>query len=204
MSEPSVRCAAATEADRCLAVLTLAFSGDPPCRWTWPDARHYLEAFPRFASAFGGGAIERGTAWCCDDFSGVALWLSPGTAPDEAALMKVIEETVPVSRRDAMFTMFEQMGAFHPRETHWHLPLIGVDPGRQGQGIGGALLRQVLTTCDAEQIPAYLEATSPRNVPLYERHGFEALGSIQVADSPAVVPMLRRPRQATAHWGATT
>ena len=27
---------------------------------------------------------------------------------------------------------------------------------------------------------AYLESSNPRNIPLYERHGFEALGEIQV------------------------
>jgi hypothetical protein len=51
-----------------------------------------------------------------------------------------------------------------------------------------------LQACDRQKVLAYLEATSPQNVLLYERHGFEALGSIQVADSPPVVPMLRKPR----------
>jgi hypothetical protein len=41
---------------------------------------------------------------------------------------------------------------------------------------------------------AYLESTNPKNIPLYERHGFEVLGTIQVGTSPAVCPMLRRPR----------
>jgi ribosomal protein S18 acetylase RimI-like enzyme len=93
-----------------------------------------------------------------------------------------------------MFSMFEQMDAYHPGEPHWHLPLIGVDPASQNRGIGSALQRHVLDQCDRQQLLAYLEATSPRNVPLYERHGFEALGSIQVADSPPIVPMLRKPR----------
>jgi hypothetical protein len=43
-------------------------------------------------------------------------------------------------------------------------------------------------------MPAYLEATSARNLPLYQRHGFEALGTIQAGDSPVITPMLRRPR----------
>jgi hypothetical protein len=34
-----------------------------------------LEAFPRFARAFGGGAINLGTAQYYEGFSGVALWL---------------------------------------------------------------------------------------------------------------------------------
>ena len=94
----------------------------------------------------------------------------------------------------AMFSMFEQMDALHPQEPHWHLPLIGVDPAHQGKGIGSALLSHILDVCDAQNVSAYLEATSPQNVPLYERHGFEAVGSIQVADSPQIIPMLRKPR----------
>jgi ribosomal protein S18 acetylase RimI-like enzyme len=122
------------------------------------------------------------------------LWLPPGVAPDEEFLVKVIEGTGADERKGAMFSMFEQMDAIHPRESHWHLPLIGVDPAHQGKGIGSALLSHVLNVCDAQKVSAYLEATSPRNVPLYERHGFEAVGSIQVADSPQIIPMLRKPR----------
>ena len=86
------------------------------------------------------------------------------------------------------------MDALHPLEPHWHLPLIGVDPAHQGKGIGSALLSHILDVCDAQNVSAYLEATSPQNVPLYERHGFEAVGSIQVADSPQIIPMLHKPR----------
>lgn len=194
MADSLIRTATVADAERCLAVLALAFSSDPPCRWAWPDPQQYLEAFPRFARAFGGGAIEHGTANYYEGFSGVALWLPPGVAPDEASLVRVIQDTVAAAQRDAMFAMFEQMDAFHPRAAHWHLPLIGVDPAHQGKGIGSALLRHALNASDSQKVLAYLEATSPQNVPLYERHGFEALGSIQVADSPPVVPMLRKPR----------
>ena len=194
MSDPFIRTATATDAERCLATLTLAFGGDPPCRWAWPDPQQYLEAFPRFARAFGGGAIDHGTAHYYEGFFGAALWLPPGAAPDEESLVKVIEDTVNDERKGAMFSMFEQMDAVHPREAHWHLPLIGVDPAHQGKGIGSALLSHVLNVCDGQRVSAYLEATSPRNVPLYERHGFEAVASIQVADSPQIIPMLRKPR----------
>jgi GNAT superfamily N-acetyltransferase len=174
--------------------LTLAFSSDPPCRWAWPDPQQYLEAFPRFARAFGSGAIDHGTAHYYEGFSGVALSLAPGTGPDEESLVKVIENTVADERKGAMSSMFEQMDALHPQEAHWYLPLIGVDPAHQRKVIGSALLSVVLNVCDSQKVSAYLEATSPRNVPLYERHGFEAIGSVQVADSPQIIPMLRKPR----------
>lgn len=194
MSESLIRTATVADGERCLAVLTLAFSSDPPCRWTWPDPQQYFEAFPRFARAFGGGAIQHGTAYYFEGFSGVAFWLSPGVGPDEESLMRVIEETVAAERKNAILSMFEQMESYHPREPHWHLPLIGVDPASQSRGVGSAQQRHILERCDCQKVLAYLEATSPRNVSLYERHGFEALGSIQVADSPPVVPMLRKPR----------
>jgi GNAT superfamily N-acetyltransferase len=186
--------ATGAEAERCLAVLTLAFGSDPPFRWAWPDPQQYLEAFPRYARALGGGALDHGTAHYAEGFSGVALWLPPGVAPDEAALKRVIQDTVAEERKGALFAMVEQIVAFHPPEAHWYLPLIGVDPAHQGKGIGSVLLSHGLSACDGQRLPAYLEATSPRNMLFYKRHGFEALGSIQVVDSPPVVPMRRNPK----------
>jgi ribosomal protein S18 acetylase RimI-like enzyme len=72
--------------------------------------------------------------------------------------------------------------------------MIGVDPARHGRGHGGALMIQVLQRCDREHAPAYLESTNPRNVSLYERHGFQALGRVQVGAAPPFVPMLRAAR----------
>jgi RimJ/RimL family protein N-acetyltransferase len=66
----------------------------------------------------------------------------------------------------------EQMAEFHPQEPHWYLPLLGVDPMKQGRGYGSALLVHALERCDRDRLPAYLEASSPRNKALYERHGF--------------------------------
>src|SRR5262245_17276452 len=118
MSDAFIRTATASDAERCFAALALAFATDPPCRWAWPDPHQYLESFPRFARAFGGSAIRNGTANYYEGFSGVALWLPPGAAPDEASLMTVIKDTVADGRKAAMFSMFEQMDAFHPRENH--------------------------------------------------------------------------------------
>jgi ribosomal protein S18 acetylase RimI-like enzyme len=188
MSGPFILTARAPDAERCFAALTLAFGCDPPCRWAWPDPQQYLEAFPRFARAFGSSAIGHGTAHYYHGFCGVALWLSPGRAPDEASLVKVIEDTVADERKGAMFSILEQMDAVHPREAHWHLPLIGVDPAHQGRGIGSALLSHALNVCDGQKVSVYLEATRPRNVALYKRHGFKAVGRIRAGDSPENYP----------------
>jgi hypothetical protein len=55
-------------------------------------------------------------------------------------------------------------------------------------------MRHALIPCDRDQIPAYLESSNPDNIPLYQQHGFELLGTIQAGASPPLFPMLRQPR----------
>lgn len=181
-------------AEAAFAVIVLAFGTDPAARWTWPGPADYLHNMPLLARAFGGKSFALGTADAIEGMAGVALWLPPGTRSDEEALGRLIERTAPVSvQRDAA-GVFEQMARFHPEEPHWYLPLIGVDPVRQGRRLGDKLMAHALARCDADQLPAYLESSNPRNVGFYQRHGFETLGGIQVGSSPTIVPMLRKPR----------
>jgi ribosomal protein S18 acetylase RimI-like enzyme len=181
-------------ADRVLGVLTLAFATDPPTRWLFPEPDAYLRHFPTFARALGGAAIPRRTALATRDHAGVALWLAPDATPDEEALVRLIEEDVAPQKRESMAAVVEEMVRHHPQEPHWYLPMIGVEPAQQGRGRGAALLRAALQRVDADGLPAYLESTNPRNVPLYERHGFEVIGEIEVGTCPPIVPMLRRAR----------
>ena len=182
-----------TSADAAFATIVLAFAGDPAARWSWPRADDFLRNMPRLARAFGGNAFGAGSAYEIDRFAGVALWLPPGVSSDEEALAALIEHTAPASIQQDAAGVFEQMASFHPRESHWYLPLIGVDPARQGQRLGDKLMVHALARCDADGLPAYLESSNPRNIPFYLRHGFEVMGKIQVGSSPTIVPMLRKP-----------
>jgi ribosomal protein S18 acetylase RimI-like enzyme len=181
-------------ADAAFAVIVCAFINDPAARWSWPRSDDFLRNMPLAAEAFGGKSFALGTADAIDDFAGVALWLPPGVKADEEALGALFERTAPASIQQDLAGVFEQMGNFHPHEPHWYLPLIGVDPSRQGQRLGDKLMARALARCDADRMPAYLESSNPRNLGFYERHGFESLGNIQVGSSPTIVPMLRKPR----------
>jgi ribosomal protein S18 acetylase RimI-like enzyme len=174
-----------------IAVITLGFSSDPMTRWTLPNPAQYLAVMPDLVDAFGGKAFEQESVYCVDDFSGAALWLPPGTEPDGERLGALIARHAPASVQEDAGGVLEQMATYHPHEPHWYLPLIAVDPACQGRGLGGALLKQALASCDADGLPAYLESSNPRNIGLYQRHGFEILGRIQVGSSPVVTPMLR-------------
>ena len=182
------------DAERAVGVIVLAFSTDPVARWVNPDPLQYLTHFPAGVRAFGGRAFDHGTGHHLSGFAGAALWLPPGVLPDEEALGAAVQASVSEAMRDEVFAVFERMGSYHPAEPHWYLPLIGVDPAHQRKGYGSVLLEHALAQCDRDRTPAYLESSNPANIPLYQRHGFEIMGTIQVGSSPPIFPMLRPAR----------
>jgi ribosomal protein S18 acetylase RimI-like enzyme len=194
MSTIEVRAASEREQQAVIGVMTLAFSTDPMARWAYPHPQTYLAIWPETVRMFGSTGFAHGTVHLVDEGGAAAMWLPPGVQPDSSRLEALVQQHAPPERQADMAHVFEQMGRFHPEEPCWYLPLIGTDPTSQGRGYGSALLRHALVQVDRDRAPAYLESSNPRNVPLYERHGFEVLGSIQAGSSPTILPMLRRPR----------
>jgi ribosomal protein S18 acetylase RimI-like enzyme len=183
----------ASDESSLIDVLVRAFSTDPVSRWAWPNPQQFLMHFPSFVRALGGKAFKHGSAYV-DGYAGAALWLPPDVLPDEAALNNIFQQTVSEQIQKNVLAVFEQMDRYHPNEPHWYLPLMGVDPFQQGKGFGSVLMQHALVHCDRDSKLAYLESTNPKNISLYQRHGFELLGTIQVGMSPPLFPMLRRPR----------
>lgn len=194
MDAPTIRTVDRNEAARATSVQTMAFSADPVMRWLWPEPDAYLRHFPTFVRGFGGRAFEHDTAHVTADFMGGALWLPPGVGTDDELLLKVFDETVPEPKRSEVLAMLEIFETLHPKEPHWHLCFLGVDPTRQCKGLGAALLSHALVEIDAQHQYAYLESSNPANVTLYQRHGFEVIREVRVGGSPLAIPMVREPR----------
>lgn len=188
-----IHTASTDDEDAVIATLLLAFATDPVVRWCYRETGRYTRHFPEFVRAFAGRAFEHGSADVADGCVGAALWLPPHVQPDGEELSALMQRSADPRVQPDLFSMMEQMEAFHPEMPCWYLPLVGVDQSCQGRGHGSALLAHALARCDRDGVPAYLESTNPDNLPLYKRHGFEVMGEIQVGSSPAMVPMIRQP-----------
>ncbi|WP_297746468.1 N-acetyltransferase [uncultured Tessaracoccus sp.] len=135
-----------------------------------------------------------------DEVVGVALWLAPkgrrrqGLARRLRLLLAHVPALVralpPARRLPRLVSATRALAAAVPSVPHWHLMDIAVDAGHRGKNIGGRLLEHGLGRVDADQAPAYLEASTPRVAALYRRHGFGTIQVLQIGDVP-VHAMLR-------------
>ncbi len=194
MKERMVRTCTPADVEAAIATIALAFVEDPLARWAWPEPHAYLTSMQEISRVFAETGVQHGGAHCTHDHGGATLWVPPAVEIDESVLGEIIERVVSPTLLEDFVALFGQMDASHPAEPHWYLLQIGVDPASRGKGYGEALMRYGLERCDQDRVPAYLESANPRNISLYERHGFEPLTPLQVGTSPPVVPMLRPAR----------
>lgn len=181
------------------AALADAFEDDPVFGWLMPNrARRRSRLVRFFKLELRHVVLPVGRAWTAEGARGASLELPDGAwkmpistqLAHGPAFGRVFGAQLPLAL--ALITRMERR---HLREPHVYIPYIGVAPDAQGVGLGTALLRPTLDRCDRERLPAYLEATSRRNVALYERLGFRHLGEFHLGTSPPLWPMRRPPAE---------
>jgi GNAT superfamily N-acetyltransferase len=187
------------EAPEIADVLARAFHDDPAFLWMFPVEGSRARRLRRYFitelqhEALRHGAVE---VACADGrIVGAAVWFPPGTWLSGTELSALVGYVRAFGRRLGVGSRYLSIAVrAHPREQpHWYLAIIGVDPSRQGQGVGAALLRSRLEHCDDQTLPAYLESSKPENVPLYEHFGFQATGALDLPEGAPVVTTMWRP-----------
>jgi ribosomal protein S18 acetylase RimI-like enzyme len=187
------------------AVLARAFANDPFFTHVLSDSVEreglmppLMEAWTRYGLLFGEVYVTAGP------IEASAIWLAPGARTEErrgqAGLTAVVSAFSDGARAryDAIVQHQGRIREAVPSVPHWHLPFIGVDPARQGLGLGSLLLRKGLSRVDQDRVECRLFTDEPRNVPLYLRHGFEIAAEGDVLDGgPHVRYMRRRPHPIT-------
>lgn len=198
VAEPEVKIRPAGKGDvEALAqMLARSFDDDPPFEWILPDPATRPRRLRRFFTTvltrdlLQYGAVD--VAWIGQSVAGAALWTPPGLWSVDVDLLALAGYARAFGRRMSYGAAFAKAGnAVHPHEPNWYLNIFGVDPELQGRGIGAALLRSRLASCD-KTMPAYLECSKPANVPLYEHFGFQVADTLDLpAGAPKISTMWR-------------
>jgi ribosomal protein S18 acetylase RimI-like enzyme len=132
---------------------------------------------------------------------GVAIWLTTGGFP---LSLGVQIAQVPSSLR-ALYPRPHSLkvgGAYlrdllnvHPKEPHWYLMLLAVEPTMQRHGVGTMLMDEGVARIDAEHVAAYLETQKLDNHAYYQRFGFELRDTLHpVPGGPPYYTMWRPAR----------
>lgn len=187
-------------------MLARAFHDDPPSVWLFPDEekrRRALRDNSIVATRYG---LQYGEVYSTPGASdGAAIWLTADDPmPSIRRMLRVgFGHVVSSPFRfgfgvfSRFLAMLDQMEKLHKRDVparHWYLMTLGVDPARQGQGVGSTLIQPGLARADRDRVACYLETAKEINVKFYRKHGFEVVREVELAGGgPPLWTMKRDP-----------
>jgi ribosomal protein S18 acetylase RimI-like enzyme len=199
---PTIEVRRAREADvpALAEVLAIAFANDPAMSFfIKPDDRRHERMVAGMDSMLRYGSAHLSDTYTTADLAGAAIWTPPGSS--ELSLREwpgMLRQSLVMCGWRGLATMIsahrllEERLKRHIPEPNHYLSVLGVDPARQGQGIGSALMRPILERCDLEQVPASLATNLERNVRLYERHGFRVVDEVPIPGTTIPTWIMRR------------
>ena len=187
---PLVRGERAGELDATAAVLTDAFVDEAGLNyWLRQDRRKERARRTFFDEIVRKALNPKREIWVAETdgaLTGAAVWLAPGLKAFDYPWWRELLYTplfLSIAGAAGMQRAQElgrRLAAHHPSVPHAHLQFLGVSSAAQGQGIGSALLKETLAPLDRAGTVAYLEASTERNVALYQRHGFDVTGGFEL------------------------
>lgn len=192
----------ATKEDGAVVVplLMRAFANDPAVAWLLREgARHTASLEAWFDVTWRHLTFPYGHCYVTTgDVRGAALWVPPGQGEvgfvKQALLSPYMIKAFGWKKLKRSLDCVNLVLANHPREPHWYLSTLAVEPAHQGRGLGKDLMAPMLARCDAEKLPAYLECVT-HNVPLYRGRGFEVVGEAPLTGGgPMMHFMWRKPQ----------
>lgn len=203
--------ATAAQGPRIVEVMARAFANDPSIDWTIRDDERRergIELF--FDVVLRRMTLPYGDVWTTSgEVQGAALWTPPGKwklgLVEQLLMAPQMVSAFGWRRLGRVLDSMSLVQQHHPKEPHYYLQSIGVEPALQGRGIGKALLQPVLDRCDQERWPAFLETAQVSNLPLYQSRGFVEVSRAALArGGPLMYFMWREPAPRAASTSSTS
>jgi ribosomal protein S18 acetylase RimI-like enzyme len=134
-----------------------------------------------------------GEVWFSEDEQACALVLYPDKKRTTLSAVlwdiKLAASVIGLSRVGQVLARESKIKAFHPKQPFSYLWFIGVNPKFQNGGKGSRLLQEVIEHSERHSRPIYLETSVDRNLPWYQKFGFEIFQSF---DLTYTLYMMRR------------
>jgi GNAT superfamily N-acetyltransferase len=191
--------------DEAAATLARAFYDSPLFGYVFPKGTARLRITEAMFKGILYDALPFGSVLMATDRDGIvgaAAWYPPEGYPVPPRRQAMKYARLPVLFRHAprrvpvAVRYLTASDAVHPKDHHWYLNLLGVDPRHQGEGIGALLIDRTLDVLDEQGLSAYLETDKESNLAWYARRRFELRETLHpVPGAPPVWTMWRDPRE---------
>jgi GNAT superfamily N-acetyltransferase len=190
-----VRSATVDDVEACAGILARAFHDDPGTVIFEPDGDRRAAVLPSFFEAFLRASLSEDADIVVSGTppEGLACWFGPeryGPSPDAMGAKGfggVLEQAGP-DATERLLGLIGELEARHERlldEPHLRLQFFGVEPSRQGTGIGSALIGHGHARADELGLPCYLDTFTDVNVRYYRTRGYVMVETFTVDDVPA-------------------
>jgi ribosomal protein S18 acetylase RimI-like enzyme len=118
-----------------------------------------------------------GNVFLSDDKKSCALLIYPDkkktTLQSTLLDIKLVFQAVGFGNIGKILKRERLISDIQPKIPMTYLWFIGVDPLAQGSGIGSKMLREIIEYSNSNRRPIYLETSTLKNLPWYERFGFQ-------------------------------
>lgn len=123
-----------------------------------------------------------------DTLVAVGALIQPGrcapTTFEKIALTRVIQGCTSVEMALAHQRWQGALARRDPKDPHWHVGPVAVEPGYQRKGIGAALLAAMCARIDRFPAMACLETDRRESVPFFARFGFRPVAEAGILEVP--------------------
>jgi GNAT superfamily N-acetyltransferase len=185
--------------EHALSTVVDAFAVDPLLRWVWPADERYASCARGFFGLLLDLRMDAGEVWVADGGDSVAMWDPPGglyrSDPKQTdGRWAEVQQDFSIVERGRWETYDEALRVPEDAAPHWYLGVLATRRGRQGTGLGRAVLTPILAAADRTRLATYLETASDANLRFYGQLGFAPVREAEMPDGPPCWLLRRDPR----------
>ncbi|WP_213575586.1 GNAT family N-acetyltransferase [Rhodococcus sp. USK13] len=186
----SIRRMTTTDVDRAATVLGDAFADYPWTNWCIAADSHHQRVTELQRLYLGHMALPHGLAYIDEEHNGVVAFIPPDLPePEESLVAKIVE--LHGDRFEHAAEAEQRLSAMDVPDNAWCLATAGVSRAARGRGLGSELLTVGLAELDRRNAACWLDTSTHRNLPLYERHNFRVADHVVLDDALEVWRMHR-------------
>lgn len=172
-------------------VMDLGFEDDPTVQWIVDTPAIFAAEHHRYVALCAQPAFEHRGVHAIGDFEAAAIWYPPGIGILEESYNDFKKTAHRPDRIEKYGDIVDKCDTYRPKDPHWTLELIAVDPMAQNKGMGGKLMAFGLAICDQSALSSFLISSNSANLSFYERLGFSQVGEVRTPGLPTMYPMIR-------------